>query len=126
MRIRLIAFYLIVITTLAARAEKAGAEAIRVGISGLSAEFTPIWAAHDRGRFKRYGLDVEVIVMQGGTQLLPAMVAGSIDFSVMGGAYLTGAVKGLDLVMVATHMDKFSLFVDRETVHQESRRFKRH
>src|ERR1051325_5287111 len=83
------------------------AEPIRVGIPGLSAEFTPVWAAHDRGRLKRYGLDAEIIVMQGGTQLIPAMVAGSIDFAVMGGAYLTGAVKGIDLVMVAMHMDKF-------------------
>src|ERR1044071_1909087 len=64
----------------------AKAEAIRVGIPGLSAEFTPVWAAHDRGRLKRYGLDTEIIVMQGGTQLIPAMVAGSIDFAVMGGA----------------------------------------
>jgi NitT/TauT family transport system substrate-binding protein len=83
------------------------AEAIRVGIPGLSAEFTPVWAAHDHGRLKRYGLDTEIIVMQGGTQLVPAMVSGSIDFAVMGGAYLTGAVKGIDLVMVAMHMDKF-------------------
>jgi NitT/TauT family transport system substrate-binding protein len=107
MRTRLIVCYLIVAAALAMPSGKAAAEAIRVGIPGLSAEFTPVWAAHDRGRFKRYGLDVEIIVMQGGTQLIPAMVAGSIDFSVMGGAYLTGAVKGLDLVMVATHMDKF-------------------
>jgi NitT/TauT family transport system substrate-binding protein len=103
----LLAFSLIFAAALTTFPSKVEAEAIRVGIPGLSAEFTPVWAAHDRGRLKRYGLDVEIIVMQGGTQLIPAMVAGSIDFSVMGGAYLTGAVKGLDLVMVATHMDKF-------------------
>jgi NitT/TauT family transport system substrate-binding protein len=83
------------------------AEAIRVGIPGLSAEFAPLWAAKDRGLLKKYGLDVEIISMQGGTQLVQAMIGGSIDFAVMGGAYLTGAVKGADLVMVATHMDKF-------------------
>jgi NitT/TauT family transport system substrate-binding protein len=83
------------------------AEAIRVGIPGLSAEFTPVWAAKDRGRLKKYNLDAEIIAMQGGTQLVQAMVGGSIDFAVMGGAFLTGALKGADLVMVATHMDKF-------------------
>jgi NitT/TauT family transport system substrate-binding protein len=87
--------------------EIALAEAIRVGIPGLSAEFTPVWAAKDKGLLKKYGLDVEIIAMQGGTQLVQAMIGGSIDFSVMGGAYLTGAMKGADLVMVATHMDKF-------------------
>ena len=83
------------------------AQAIRVGIPGLSAEFTPVWAAKDKGLLKKYGLDVEIIAMQGGTQLVQAMIGNSIDFSVMGGAYLTGAMKGADLVMVATHMDKF-------------------
>ena len=87
--------------------EIALAEAIRVGIPGLSAEFTPVWAAKDKGLLKKYGLDVEIIAMQGGTQLVQAMIGNSIDFSVMGGAYLTGAMKGADLVMVATHMDKF-------------------
>lgn len=83
------------------------AEAIRVGIPGLSAEFVPVWAAKDKGLLKKYGLDVEIIAMQGGTQLVQAMIGNSLDFSVMGGAYLTGAMKGADLVMVATHMDKF-------------------
>src|SRR5678815_5894122 len=87
--------------------EIAFAEAIRVGIPGLSAEFTPVWAAKDKGLLKKYNLDTEVIAMQGGTQLVQAMIGGSLDFAVMGGAYLTGAVKGADLVMIATHMDKF-------------------
>jgi len=47
----------------------APAEALRVGVSGLSAEFTPVWAASERGIFKKYGFESEVIAMQGGTQL---------------------------------------------------------
>ena len=31
------------------------AEAIRVGIPGLSAEFTPVWAAKDKGLLKNMG-----------------------------------------------------------------------
>jgi NitT/TauT family transport system substrate-binding protein len=85
----------------------AHAESVRVGVSGLSAEFTPVWAANDRGIFKKYGFDTEVIVMQGGTQLAQAIIGGSIPFGVMGGAYLTAAVRGADLIMIATHMDKF-------------------
>jgi NitT/TauT family transport system substrate-binding protein len=45
--------------------------------------------------------------MQGGTQVVQALIGGSLDFAVMGGAFLGGAVKGSDLVMVATHMDRF-------------------
>ena len=83
------------------------AEPLRVGIPGLSAEFAPVWAANDRGLLKKYGFETEVIAMQGGTQLAQAIIAGSIPIAVMGGAYLTAAVRGADLVMIATHMDKF-------------------
>ena len=83
------------------------AEPLRVGIPGLSAEFAPVWAANDRGLLKKYGFETEVIAMQGGTQLAQAIIGGSIPIAVMGGAYLTAAVRGADLVMIATHMDKF-------------------
>jgi len=83
------------------------AEPLRVGIPGLSAEFAPVWAANDRGLLKKYGFESEIIAMQGGTQLAQAIIAGSIPIAVMGGAYLTAAVRGADLVMIATHMDKF-------------------
>lgn len=83
------------------------AESLRIGIPGISAEFTPVWAAKEKGRLKKYGLDVEIISFQGGTQLVQALMGGSLDFAVMGGAYLTAAVQGADLVMVATHMDRF-------------------
>ena len=84
----------------------ANAEPLRVGIPGLSAEFAPVWAANDRGLLKKFGFETEVIAMQGGTQLAQAVIAGSIPIAVMGGAYLTAAVRGADLVMIATHMDK--------------------
>ena len=84
----------------------AHAEPLRVGIPGLSAEFAPVWAANDRGFLKKYGFESEIIAMQGGTQLAQAVIGGSIPIAVMGGAYLSAAVRGADLVMIATHMDK--------------------
>src|SRR5690348_14814951 len=62
--------------------------------------------ANDRGLLKKFGLEPEVIAMQGVTQLAQAVIAGSIPIAVMGGAYLSAAVRGADLVMIATHMDK--------------------
>ena len=88
-------------------AAKISAEPLRVGVSGLSAEFTPVWAANDRGIFKKYGFETEVITFQGGTQLAQTIISGTVPVGVMGGAYLTAAVRGADLVMIATHMDKF-------------------
>src|SRR5215831_4798587 len=87
--------------------ETAVAEAIRVGIPGLSTEFAPVWAARDKGLLKKHNLAAEVIAMPGATQLVPALLGGSLDCAVMSGADLTGAVKRADLVTIATHMDKF-------------------
>ena len=98
--------------------EIALAEAIRVGIPGLSAEFTPVWAAKDKGLLKKYGLDVEIIAMQGGTQLVQAMIGNSIDFSVMGG----GLSHRRDERRRSGHgrhpHGQVSLFVDRQAVDQ--------
>jgi len=84
----------------------ANAEPLRVGIPGLSAEFAPVCAANDRGILKKFGFEPEVIAMQGGKQLAQVVIAGSIPIAVMGGDYLSAAVRGADLVMIATHMDK--------------------
>jgi NitT/TauT family transport system substrate-binding protein len=87
--------------------KSANAQSVKVGFPSISVEFVPLFAAKDKGLFKKYGLDVDAIVMQGGTQVVQALIGGSLDFAVMGGAFLGGAVKGSDLVMVATHMDRF-------------------
>lgn len=83
------------------------AQSLRVGFPSISVEFVPLFAAKERGFFKKYGLNVDPILMQGGTQVVQALIGGSLDFAVMGGAFLGAAVKGAPLVMVATHMDRF-------------------
>jgi NitT/TauT family transport system substrate-binding protein len=85
----------------------AAAQSVRVGYPSISVEFVPLFAAKEKGFFKKYGLDVDPILMQGGTQVVQALIGGSLDFAVMGGAFLGAAVKGAPLVMVATHMDRF-------------------
>ena len=102
----LIALSLLVILSFCFGAS-ARAENIKIGFPSISVEFTPLFAAKDKGLFKKYGLNVELILMQGGAQVVQALLGGSIDFVVMGGAFLTAAVRGADLVMVATHMNRF-------------------
>lgn len=85
----------------------AKAQSLKVGFPSISVEFVPLFAAKEKALFTKYGLDVDPIVMQGGSQVVQALLGGSLDFAVMGGAFLGAAVKGADLVMVATHMDRF-------------------
>jgi len=83
-----------------------GAEAVKIGVTG-GVEFLPYWAGKDRGIFRKYGLDVDIVTIQAGTIAVQALLGGSIQFAGLGQAYLRGAVRGADMVMVATYMDHF-------------------
>ncbi len=41
-------------------------EKVRVGLSSISATHGALWVAEEKGLFKKYGLDPEVIVIGGG------------------------------------------------------------
>lgn len=84
----------------------AAAEAVKIGVTG-GVEFLPYWAGKDRGIFRKYGLDVDIVTIQAGTIAVQALLGGSIEFAGLGQAYLRGAVRGADMVMVATYMDHF-------------------
>ena len=83
-----------------------GAEVVKIGVTG-GVEFIPYWAGKDRGIFRKYGLDVDIVTIQAGTIAVQALLGGSIEFAGLGQAYLRGAVRGADMVMVATYMDRF-------------------
>jgi NitT/TauT family transport system substrate-binding protein len=83
-----------------------GAEAVKIGVTG-GVEFIPYWAGKERGTFRKYGLDVDIVTIQAGTIAVQALLGGSIEFAGLGQAYLRGAVRGADMVMVATYMDHF-------------------
>ena len=80
---------------------------IRVGLSSVSATNGSIWAAADRGLFKKHGVDVEVIVIGGGgARVISALVAGEIQFTVGGGdGSIRSALRGADVVIAASTFD---------------------
>ena len=68
---------------------------MKVGFPSISVEFVPLFAAKDKGLFKKYGLDVDDVVMQGGTQVVQALIGGSLNFAVMEGPFLEEPLKDL-------------------------------
>jgi NitT/TauT family transport system substrate-binding protein len=85
----------------------AAAESVRIGVTGAGVEFTPFYAGKAGGFFKKHGLDVEIIRIQAASLVVQALLGGSIDFAVVGQAYIRAAAQGADVVMVATHVNKF-------------------
>ena len=79
----------------------AAQERLRVGLSSVSATQGAMWVAEERGLFKKYGIDPEVIVIGGGaSRVVSSLLAGEIQFSVGGGdAVIRAALKGADTVL---------------------------
>lgn len=90
---------------LGARVEGATPARIRVGYPSPSASFYPLFATKEARLFEKYGLDAEMIYVQG-VQLVHVHVAGQLDFSTISGlVFLQAAVEGADLIVIASSID---------------------
>jgi NitT/TauT family transport system substrate-binding protein len=66
-----------------------------------------IWVAQDRGLFKKYGLDMQFILMPRNPLAVAALVAGEIDVAMIGPGHLFNAgVSGADLIGIANFHQK--------------------
>ncbi|MBI4528471.1 MAG: ABC transporter substrate-binding protein [Deltaproteobacteria bacterium] len=86
---------------------------LRVGIL-LAGEFAPTYIAHRKGFFQKYGLDVELIYFQGGSQVIQAMLGGDIPLTVTAGPEGVAAkLQGADIVLLSANNPTmhFTLFV---------------
>lgn len=85
---------------------EAPARSIRIASAGLSGEFLPLWIANDKGIFKKYGLETEVITFQGGPLAVQALVSGSIQFHVGGTSSIVDAkMEGANVTTLAVFVD---------------------
>jgi NitT/TauT family transport system substrate-binding protein len=99
---------LLLLTVVVLSVRSAGAERVRVGFSAISLANSPVWIAEERGFFKKYDLEVEAIVVGGGaTRSVSAVIAGDLQFGTTGGgAIISSAFSGADVVMVAAGNNK--------------------
>jgi ABC-type nitrate/sulfonate/bicarbonate transport system substrate-binding protein/LysM repeat protein len=75
---------------------------INVAYSSISGNVSPLWVAQDKGFFRKYGLEVQAILIESGTTTAQALVAGDITFaSVAGPAAIQSNLRGADIVMIA-------------------------
>ena len=78
---------------------------IRVGYPSPSASFYPLFATKEAQLFEKYGLDAELIYVQG-VQLVQVHVAGQLDLAVISAVVvLQASVEGADLVLLASSID---------------------
>jgi NitT/TauT family transport system substrate-binding protein len=75
---------------------------INVAYSSISGNVSPLWVTQDKGFFRKYGLDVQAVLIESGTTTAQALVAGDISFaSVAGPPAIQSNLRGADIVMIA-------------------------
>lgn len=76
----------------------------RAGISTVSDAFViQLWMAEDAGLFKKHGLNVELIDMEGGTRGLQVLLSGQIEAMHVGlGPMIRANSQGADMRLIAS------------------------
>lgn len=84
------------------------ADRLRVGLSSVSPINGSIWVAEEKGLFKKYGIEPEVILIGGASAAgVGSLIAGDVQFLIGGGgAVVNAAINGADAVMIGSVVNK--------------------
>lgn len=78
------------------------ADRIRVAIVSPSPNLAVPWVAKDTGLFAKHGLDAEVVLLTGSPRLVQSLIAGDVDYAVVGAsATMRARIRGGDVVIIA-------------------------
>lgn len=81
-------------------------------ISDSPGSSAPYWVAKEAGIFKKYGLDTELIFINGSTRGVQSMIAGEIDFAgAVGTSAMNGAMAGGDVVIVDSLVNTLPYYI---------------
>jgi NitT/TauT family transport system substrate-binding protein len=100
-------------------ADRAGTpplQRVMVAYSSISGNNAPLWVTQERGFFRKYGLDVQVVLIESGSTSAQSLIAGDVSFAHMAGAAIMQSnLRGADAVMIAGVVNTltFKLYTDR-------------
>ena len=79
---------------------------------GTSGFQSPIWAAKEGGFFAKYGLDIDLVMIPGGTQSMQALISGGTRFSQSSAAApMHSRLGGSDVIIIAASINKYPFSV---------------
>lgn len=106
-----ILFAVFVTVSIALTIAPAGAQMRRVllGYSSLSSNQTPVWVGKEEGFYKRFGLDAELILIEGGTRAAQALISGDLPaIFTAGQPVISARARGSDLVLIGGVVNKMN------------------
>lgn len=104
------------ITSAAESAADRPLEKITIAYSSISGNMAPLWITHDRGFFRKYGLDVQLVFIESGSTTVQSLISKDVAFAQMAGAgVVQSRLRGADVVMIAGVINTltFKFYVDK-------------
>ena len=88
-------------------------EQIRLAyISDSPGASAPYWIAKEAGLFKKYGLDAELIFINGSTRGIQSLIAGDLDFAgAVGTSAINGRLAGGDVLIVDSLVNTLPYYI---------------
>jgi ABC-type nitrate/sulfonate/bicarbonate transport system substrate-binding protein/LysM repeat protein len=91
-------------------------EKVTFAYSSLSGNMAPLWITQERGFFRKYGLDVQLVFIESGSTTVQSLISKDVAFAQMAGAgVVQSRLRGSDVVMIAGVINTltFKFFVDK-------------
>jgi NitT/TauT family transport system substrate-binding protein len=91
-------------------------EKVIIAYSSISGNMAPLWVTHDRGFFRKYGLDTQLVFIESGTTTVQSLISKDVIFAQMAGAgVVQSGLRGSDVVMIAGVINTltFKFYVDK-------------
>lgn len=86
----------------AANAADRPLEKIRIAYTGISGAQLPTWVAYEQGFFRKYGLDVQLIFVEGGSLGVQTLLSGDVTAAAVAGAsVIQSNLQNSGLTMIA-------------------------
>src|SRR5688500_5035846 len=90
-------------------------EKVTIAYSSISGNMAPLWITHEKGFFRKHGLDAQLVFVEGGSRPAQSLAQGEVALAQMAGAgVIESRLKGSDAVMIAGVVNtlSFQLFVE--------------
>ena len=102
-------------------------EKVTIAYSSISGNMAPLWLTHERGFFRKHGLDVQVVFIESGSTAVKSLASAEVSFAQMAGAaVLQSHLNGSDVVMIAGFLNTldYQLMVDKNITRPDQLRGK--
>ena len=76
----------------------------------------PLWVTYERGFFRKYGLDVQIVFIESGSTTVQSLISKEVAFAQMAGAgVIQSRLRGSDVTMIAGFLNTldYQLMVDK-------------